>query len=114
MNEETVRQTDGRSHRQIDSRLSNIAIGKSLSEHYDEYVYYIFLSTVFLLSIGKLNYLPCFKKIKFVCVGVLRTSQYNEVMSSASVYLTTLIGQAQSAKQLTSIVPILSPETDNS
>ena len=50
----------------------------------------------------------------FVCVEVLRPSQPNEVMSSAvSLPNHTFTGQALSSKQLTSIVHILSPETDN-
>ena len=46
----------------------------------------------------------------FVCVEVLRPSQRNGVMSSLPDH--TFIGQAQSSKRLTSIVHILSPETD--
>ena len=47
-------------------------------------------------------------------VLVLRPSQPNGVMSSAvSLPNHTFTGQAQSSKQLTSIVHILSPETDN-
>ena len=50
----------------------------------------------------------------FVCVEVLRPSQSNGVMSSTvSLPNHTLTGQAKSAKRLTSIVHILSPETDN-
>ena len=50
----------------------------------------------------------------FVCVKVLRPSQPNGVMSSAvSLPNHTFTGQAQSSKRLTSIVHILSPETDN-
>ena len=50
----------------------------------------------------------------FVCVGVLRPSQLNGVMSSAvSLPNHTFTGQALSSKWLTSIVHILSPETDN-
>ena len=50
----------------------------------------------------------------FVCVEVLRPSQPNGVMSSAvSLPNHTFTGQAKSSKQLTSIVHILSPETDN-
>ena len=52
-----------------------------------------------------------------VCVEVLRPIQPNGVMSSMVVYLTTpnhtFTGQAQSSKRLTSIVHILSPETDS-
>ena len=51
---------------------------------------------------------------KFVCVEVLRPSQPNGVMSSAvSLPNHTFTGQALSSKWLTSIVHILSPETDN-
>ena len=51
---------------------------------------------------------------KFVCVEVLRPSQPNGVMSSAvSLPNHTFTGQALSSKRLTSIVHILSPETDN-
>ena len=50
----------------------------------------------------------------FVCVEVLRPSQPNRVMSSAvSLPNHTFTGQALSSKRLTSIVHILSPETDN-
>ena len=50
----------------------------------------------------------------FVCVEVLRPSQPNGVMSSAvSLPNHTFTGQAYSSKPLTSIVHILSPETDN-
>ena len=50
----------------------------------------------------------------FVCVEVLRPSQPNGVMSSAvSLPNHTFTGQAKSSKWLTSIVHILSPETDN-
>ena len=50
----------------------------------------------------------------FVCVEVLRPSQPNGVMSS-TVNLPNhmFTGQAWSSKRLTSIVHILSPETDN-
>ena len=50
----------------------------------------------------------------FVCVEVLRPSQPNGVMSSA-VFLPnhTCTGQTMSSMRLTSIVHILSPETDN-
>ena len=50
----------------------------------------------------------------FVCVEVLRPSQPNGVMSSAvSLPNHTFTGQAYFSKRLTSIVHILSPETDN-
>ena len=50
----------------------------------------------------------------FVCVEVLRPSQPNGVMLSAvSLPNYTFTGQALSSKRLTSIVHILSPETDN-
>ena len=50
----------------------------------------------------------------FVCVEVLQPSQPSGVMSSAiSLPNHTFTGQALSSKQLTSIVHILSPETDN-
>ena len=50
----------------------------------------------------------------FICVEVLRPSQPNGVMSSvASLPNHTFTGQALSSKRLTSIVHILSPETDN-
>ena len=53
-------------------------------------------------------------KSLFVCVEVLRLSQPNGVMSSAvSLHNNTFTGQAQFSKRLTSIVHILSPETDN-
>ena len=50
----------------------------------------------------------------FVCVEVLRPSQPNGVMSSAvSLPNHTFTGQASSSERLTSIVHILSPETNN-
>ena len=50
----------------------------------------------------------------FVCVEVLRPSQPNGVMLSVvSLPNYTFTGQAKSPKRLTSIVHILSPETDN-
>ena len=50
----------------------------------------------------------------FVCVEVLRPNQPNGVMSNAvSLPNHTFTGQALSSKRLTSIVHILSPETDN-
>ena len=50
----------------------------------------------------------------FVCVEVLWPSQPNGVMSSAvSLPNHMFTGQALSSKRLTSIVHILSPETDN-
>ena len=50
----------------------------------------------------------------FICVEVLRPSQPNGVMSSAvSLPNHTFTGQAWSSRRLTSIVHILSPETDN-
>ena len=53
-------------------------------------------------------------EILFVCVGVLRPSQPNGVMSSTvSLPNHTFTRQAESSKPLTSIVHILSPETDN-
>ena len=49
----------------------------------------------------------------FVCVEILRSSQPNGVMSSVvSLPNHTFTGQAYSSKRLTSIVHILSPETD--
>ena len=49
----------------------------------------------------------------FVCVEVLRPSQPNVVMSSAvSLPNHNFTGQAESSKRLTSIVHILSTETD--
>ena len=53
-------------------------------------------------------------KCLFVCVEVLRPSQPNGVMSSGvSLPNHTFTGRALSSKRLTSIVHILSPETDN-
>ena len=50
----------------------------------------------------------------FVCVEVLWPSQPSGVMSSAvSLPNHTFTGQTSSSKRLTSIVHILSPETDN-
>ena len=58
--------------------------------------------------------LVCLFVCLFVCVEVLRPSQPNGVMSSAvSLPNHTFTGQAQSSTRLTSIVHILSPETDN-
>ena len=49
-----------------------------------------------------------------ICVEVLRPSQPNGVMSSAvSLPNHTFTGQTKSSKRFTSIVHILSPETDN-
>ena len=49
-----------------------------------------------------------------VCVEVLRPIQPNGVMSSMVCLPNhTFTGQAQSSKRLTSIVHILSPETDS-
>ena len=54
------------------------------------------------------------KKRALVCGEVLRPSQPNGVMSSAvSLPNHTFTGQTKSSKQFTSIVHILSPETDN-
>ena len=54
------------------------------------------------------------REYAFVCVEVLRPSQPSGVMSSAvSLPNHTFTGQALSTKRLTSIVHILSPETDN-
>ena len=56
----------------------------------------------------------CLFMVYIVCVEVLRPSQPNGVMSSAvSLPNHTFTGQALSSKRLTSIVHILSPETDN-
>ena len=53
-------------------------------------------------------------QMKFVCVEVFRPIQPNGVMSSAvNLPNNTFTGQAKSSKRLTSIVHILSPETDN-
>ena len=50
----------------------------------------------------------------FVCVEVLRPSQPNRVMlTTVSLPNHMFTGQALSSKRLTSIVHILSPETDN-
>ena len=55
-----------------------------------------------------------FEQCGFVSVEILRPSQPNGVMSSAvSLPNHTFTGQAKSSKRLTSIVHILSPETDN-
>ena len=56
----------------------------------------------------------CSGSTLFVCIKVLWPSQPNGVMSSTvSLPNHTLTRQASSSKQLTSIVHILSPETDN-
>ena len=52
--------------------------------------------------------------VLFVCVEVLWPSQSNGVMSTVvSLSNPTFTGQTSSSKQLTSIVCILSPNTDN-
>ena len=53
--------------------------------------------------------------MKIVCVEILQPSQPNGVMTSmvSLIFNHTFTGQAVSSKQLTSIVHILSPETDN-
>ena len=52
--------------------------------------------------------------VMFVCVVVLQPSQPNGDMSSAvSLANHTFTGQTQSSKRFTSIVHILSPETEN-
>ena len=52
--------------------------------------------------------------VNYVCVEVLWPSQLNGVMLSAvSLPNHTFTGQDYSSKRLTSIVHILSPETDN-
>ena len=54
------------------------------------------------------------KSLSFCCVEVLRLSQPDGIMSSTvSLPSHTFTGQAYSSKQSTSIVHILSPETDN-
>ena len=59
------------------------------------------------------NYVLFLRLSLFVCVEVLRPSQPNGVMLSAvSLPNHTFTGQALSSKRLTSIVHILSPETD--
>ena len=61
-----------------------------------------------------LKCLTFFGKYGFVCVEILWPSQPNGVMSSTiSLPNHTFTGQAESSKRLTSIVHILSPETDN-
>ena len=51
---------------------------------------------------------------QFVCVELLRPSQPDWVMSSVvSLPNHTFTGQAEYSKQLTSIVHIFLPETDN-
>ena len=56
----------------------------------------------------------CYSPREFVCIEVLWHSQSYRVMSSTvSLSSHILTGQALSSKWLTSIVHILSPETDN-
>ena len=63
-----------------------------------------------LQLLGTLVYIICL----FVCVEVLLPSQPSGVMLSAvSLPNHTFTGQALSSKRLTSIMHILSPETDN-
>ena len=63
---------------------------------------------------GKMDYANSADLDQFVCVEVLRPSQPNGVMLSAVSLLNhTFTRQAYSSKRLTSIVHILSPETDN-
>ena len=65
-------------------------------------------------AVIRVNTVCCGYSLVFVCVEVLRPSQPNGVMSSeVSLPNHTFTGQAQSSKRLTSIVHILSPETDN-
>ena len=65
---------------------------------------------LFLLSHGVFS---C-RVSMFVCVEVLRPCQPNGVMSSmVSLPKHSFTGQAKSSKRLTSIVHILSPETEN-
>ena len=67
---------------------------------------------VIAIQIGTHNI--CLYVCLFVCVEVLRPSQPNGVMSSAvSLPNHTFTGQALSSKRFSSIVHILSPETDN-
>ena len=49
----------------------------------------------------------------FICVEVLRPSQPKGMSSAVSLHNHAFTGQAFSSKRLTSIVHILSPETDN-
>ena len=72
------------------------------------HVAYFLKSKIYFLTVDRIfSHIYC-----FVCVEVLRPSQPNRVMSSAvKVYLTThLLGRL---KRLTSILHILSLETDN-
>ena len=60
------------------------------------------------------NVLTISQNCLFVCVKVLRPSQPNKVMlNMVSLPKHTFTGQAKSFLWLTSIVHILSPETDN-
>ena len=66
-------------------------------------------------NVRKNVFCPCglYKPFLFVCVQVLWFSKPNGVMSSAvSLPNHTFTGQAESSKRLTSIVHILSPESD--
>ena len=81
---------------------------------------FLLFSTLFYVYIsnfrGQITYsfVKCGCSVYWVCVEVLRPSQPKGVMSSAvSLPNYTFTGQALSSKRLTSIVHILSPETDN-
>ena len=70
-----------------------------------------------MLGIGT-KHAGCFRSLMcyllFVCVEVLRPSQPIGSCRARSVYLATrLLGRLSPLKRLTSIVHILSPETDN-
>ena len=75
-------------------------------------MFFFFLLFFFLLTVSR--WFKGWYRDFCVCVEVLRPSQLNGVMSSAvSLPNHTFTGQALSSKRLTSIVHILSPETDN-
>ena len=84
-------------------------------------LFIIVIKLIFMFSlwciewVGSLyvNWIFMYFCIKSICVEVLRPSQPNVVMSSAvSLPNHTFTGQAYSYKWITSIVHILSPETD--
>ena len=100
-------------------QIKNSDIFRISAQNIDCWVFVCTHNLCFWAEIWKVMYThvnPSFtlQKWVFVCVEVLRPSQPNGVMSSAvSLPNHTFTGQAQSSKRLTSIVHILSPETDN-
>ena len=93
--------------------ILEIIIYQSRTEYWKKW--FLTMISYWELRFASLSWkLVLFLKCLFVCVEVLRHSQTNGVMSSAvSLPNHTFTGQDWSSKRLTSIVHILSPETDN-